>query len=228
MNKPKALLLLAVVLITVVAGVFLFRPLKDRSTVATSDRSVDSPGAAVPSPGFEVAEAPTPHDPAWNTRDDRKHYDTGIKDDQRVTHTQDGKHIINEAIEIARQMNTGDASPEEDAAHLGQALSFYRMVMNENPVGDDNRTVMAALMGENARGIVVFPSDHPSLNDRGELLDRWETPYYFHPLSSVMMEIISLGSDRIHATGDDIIFTERDEDLFFRGITDETDFKLDD
>ena len=140
-----------------------------------------------------------------------------------IVPTDDGKHIFNEAIEIARQINTGETLPEDDVANLNETLAFYRMVFEENPVAGDNQSVMAALMGDNDRGIVVFPSDHPSLNAQGELLDRWESPYYFHALSSKIMEIVSLGPDRELGTLDDIIFTERDEDHFYRGITDKPD-----
>lgn len=138
-----------------------------------------------------------------------------------MTHTRDGKHIFNEAVEISRLMHGPEVSVEEDVSHLAEVLSFYRMVFKENPVAADNQSVMSALMGNNSRGIVVFPSDHPSLNSQGELMDRWGTPYYFHALSGVQMEVVSVGPDKKLGTRDDIIFTQRDESHFFRGITEE-------
>jgi hypothetical protein len=224
LNKQKAALLLAVVLVWIVAGVFLFRSLKSHPGpgpgTASTDKPVDSSDPATPAPEFKVTPAP-PKGPIKDTRAGRKHYDIGVTVDRRVTHTDEGKHIFNEAVEISHKLEAPETSPEDDITNLNEVLAFYRMVFNENPVAGDNQSVMAALMGHNDRGIVVFPSDHPSLNARGELLDRWETPYYFHALSAKMMEIVSLGPDQKLGTNDDIIYTERDESDFFNGITDD-------
>jgi hypothetical protein len=157
---------------------------------------------------------------------DRKPYDTGIKDDPRVQHTEDGKHIFVEATSIARQLHDRENAPEQDLADLNEIMTFYRMVFRENPVASDNQSVMAALMGENSRDIVLFPADHPALNEDGKLLDRWNAPYYFHPLSGTVMEIISLGPDQELGSDDDLIFTPRDERDFFRRVTGRPDYGI--
>jgi hypothetical protein len=43
------------------------------------------------------------------------------------------------------------------------------------------------------------------LNDKGELVDRWGTPYFFHQLSRDHMEIRSAGPDKVMWTQDDPI-----------------------
>lgn len=70
------------------------------------------------------------------------------------------------------------------------------------PIGD-NREVTAALTGANSLGYAFVPADHPALNARGELCDRWGTPFRFHVLSRQQMEIRSAGPDRRFGTDDD-------------------------
>jgi hypothetical protein len=233
MNKRKGVILTAVILFAAVVVAFYLsrRPKGDSTTdpatgastgagaTATPDlANPASPGAATPS-GVPAPAPPNPRGPIKDTLAGRKAYDTGIKNDRRVTHTDDGKHFFNEALDIARQLHTPDGDPEEDVSTLNDIMAFYRMIFAQNPVAGDNQSVMAALMGDNERGIVVFPADHPSLDGSGQLLDRWESPYFFHALSRTNMEIISLGPDQILGTYDDLSYTERDYSDFLEGLT---------
>ena len=63
---------------------------------------------------------------------------------------------------------------------------------------------MAKLAGNNKRKLAVLLPNHPSLNQEGELLDRWGTPYWFHPVSRDLMEIVSAGPDKKLWTEDDV------------------------
>ncbi len=74
-----------------------------------------------------------------------------------------------------------------------------------NPVGE-NHEIMAELMGRNRLRLEFIPEDHPALNDRGELCDRWGTPFMFHQISGTQMEIRSSGLDRKRYTDDDVIW----------------------
>ena len=234
MKKRETILLAAIVLLTIAAALLILRPEDDPAAAGPStDPTVTDPAPDKKGPDFVVA-TDKPKGPIEHTRAGRRPYDIGVKNDTRVTHTEDGKHIMNEAIAIAREI-TGkkgiddpklapDFDPEEDARLIFNVLEFYRMVFNQNPVAGDNQSVMAALMGENDRDVVLFPDDHPSLSPLGELLDPWETPYLFHAVSAQLMEIVSPGPDRVLGTPDDIIFTERDENLFFQGLTEPPDF----
>lgn len=78
----------------------------------------------------------------------------------------------------------------------------YRTLAGENPVGT-NAEIMAALMGNNPKQARLGPPDGAQLNDKGELLDRWGTPYFFHQLSRDHMEIRSAGEDKVMWTDDD-------------------------
>jgi len=75
-----------------------------------------------------------------------------------------------------------------------------------NPVGE-NAEITAALTGGNPLHFAFIPRDHPAINARGELCDRWGTPFRFHQLSGSAMEIRSAGPDRKFGTPDDADFT---------------------
>jgi hypothetical protein len=107
---------------------------------------------------------------------------------------------------VTGQQEGAPGSPEEVAADLDQvALSLrdYRTVMIENPVGN-NAEITSALMGANRKGARLAPSD-ARLDGKGQMIDRWGTPYFFHQISATSMEIHSAGPDKIMGTDDDII-----------------------
>jgi len=83
------------------------------------------------------------------------------------------------------------------------AISDYYTLMGENPVGT-NAEIMKSIMGDNPRHATLGPPEGLSLNDKGELLDQWGTPYFFHQLGRDRMEVRSAGPDKIHWTQDDI------------------------
>lgn len=75
-----------------------------------------------------------------------------------------------------------------------------------NPVGE-NVEITAALLGQNRYKLDLIPVNHPAINRAGEFCDRWGTPLFFHQLSGTEMEIRSAGSDGIHHTDDDVVWT---------------------
>ena len=83
-------------------------------------------------------------------------------------------------------------------------LRDYRTLTSENPVGT-NAEIMQAIMGGNPKGARLGPPEGQSLNDKGELIDRWGTPYFFHQLGKDQMEIHSAGPDQRMGTEDDLI-----------------------
>jgi hypothetical protein len=90
-----------------------------------------------------------------------------------------------------------------DMDKVALTIRDYRTLMKENPVGT-NSEIMRALLGENAKGARLAPAE-AQLNGKGELVDRWGTPYFFHQMSRTEMEIHSAGPDRRMGTSDDII-----------------------
>lgn len=83
-------------------------------------------------------------------------------------------------------------------------VTDYHTLTGENPVGT-NAEIMAALTGKNPRQAILGPPEGMGLNGKGELVDDWGTPYFFHQLSKDVMEIHSAGPDKIMGTADDIV-----------------------
>jgi hypothetical protein len=81
----------------------------------------------------------------------------------------------------------------------------YASRFGGNPVGN-NLEISKVLAGENPKGVnFIRPDSGVRLNEKGELIDPWGTPLFFHQLSSKEMEIHSAGPDKKMWTADDLI-----------------------
>ena len=81
----------------------------------------------------------------------------------------------------------------------------YHLRFGSNPVGT-NPEIAATLNGRNPRQVVfLHPDDGLQVNARGELVDNWGTPFFFHQLSRTEMEIHSAGPDRMMWSADDLV-----------------------
>lgn len=85
------------------------------------------------------------------------------------------------------------------------AIHQYGSRFGGNPVGT-NPEITKALNGENPREVRFINEDSGlRINARGELVDYWGTPFFFHQLSGSEMEIRSAGPDRVMWTADDLV-----------------------
>jgi hypothetical protein len=73
-----------------------------------------------------------------------------------------------------------------------------------NPVGT-NAEITAALRGDNEKQVKLEIPAGSTVNPQGELCDPWGTPWFFHQLSRLKMEIRSAGKDRELYTEDDFV-----------------------
>jgi len=105
---------------------------------------------------------------------------------------------------LPRQAANADAEVAADFDKISLMLRNYRSLTGENPVGT-NAEIMKAIMGGNPKGAQLGPPEGQHLNENGELIDRWGTPYFFHQLSKDLMEIHSAGPDRRMGNEDDIV-----------------------
>ncbi len=81
----------------------------------------------------------------------------------------------------------------------------YISMFGSNPVGT-NPEITQALDGGNPKQTHFLNADDGlRINGRGELIDPWGTPYFFHQLSGTEMEIHSAGPDRVMWTADDMV-----------------------
>jgi hypothetical protein len=109
---------------------------------------------------------------------------------------------------LAAHLNAPDSTISRDLDLLQQILDNWRsnFPREGNPVGE-NQEITAALAGENRLRFALLPKAHPAINARGELCDRWGTPFRFHQLSGERMEVRSAGPDHKFATEDDAVWT---------------------
>jgi hypothetical protein len=91
---------------------------------------------------------------------------------------------------------------ENDLEHVRLMVREYRDVIGENPIGT-NSEIMKSVLGDNIKQAKFGLPDGQGLNGKGELVDRWGTPYFFHQVSKTQMEIRSAGPDRVMWTEDD-------------------------
>lgn len=106
--------------------------------------------------------------------------------------------------ELVDGLNAPDGSISADLKLVHEVFAAWLTSFREQgiPIGE-NREVTAALTGANPLGFAFVPRNHPAINARGELCDRWGTPFRFHALSRQQMELRSAGPDRKFGTSDD-------------------------
>lgn len=109
---------------------------------------------------------------------------------------------------IAAPLNAPDSTIARDLDLVRQLFETWRsnFPREGNPIGE-NAEITAALMGKNRLELALIPPGHRALNERGELCDRWGTPFRFHQISGTQMEVRSAGPDRKFATEDDAVLT---------------------
>lgn len=108
-------------------------------------------------------------------------------------------------MQLEGQEPSATLSPVTALENMRTTLRHYSLRFGENPVGD-NEEITAALTGKNPKQVVFLNvEDGLRINDKGQLVDNWNTPYFFHQLSSTVMEIHSAGPDRRMWTADDLV-----------------------
>ena len=96
-------------------------------------------------------------------------------------------------------------SPRIVLENVRSAIRLYGSTYGGNPVGT-NPEITAALTGDNPKHIHFIGADSGlSVDDKGELVDPWGTPLFFHQLSGAETEIRSAGPDKRMWTTDDLV-----------------------
>ncbi len=93
---------------------------------------------------------------------------------------------------------------QADLDEIQTTFRDFRTANRLNPVGT-NAEITHALLGDNPKQLKLPLPPGSSLNAAGEMIDRWNTPYFFHQLSGTEMEIHSAGPDRKMWTEDDLV-----------------------
>jgi hypothetical protein len=89
--------------------------------------------------------------------------------------------------------------------NLRNVVNLYGAMFGANPVGN-NPEITDALNGGNPKQARLINEESGlRVNGRGELVDPWGTPFFFHQLSAHEMEIRSAGADMKMWTRDDLV-----------------------
>ncbi|MEM1223166.1 MAG: hypothetical protein AAGH40_10405 [Verrucomicrobiota bacterium] len=123
--------------------------------------------------------------------------------DSRLLRRSDGFVEYLPSTEISKRLGSG-VSADSDLAILDRVFFYYRYAYRENPIGVENIEFTEQLLGNNPKNI-IFVSEEVAALKNGELVDRWGTPYFFHPMASDSMEIRSAGPDSRLWTEDDFL-----------------------
>ena len=115
----------------------------------------------------------------------------------------DGSVLHNPALSASRQLY--EESPERDLEIMAEILDFYREIFREIPPGIENRKITEQLLGGNEKNLIFLSKEHCSLSPNNELLDRWNSPFFFQPLTATAAKIISKGPDQTLWTEDDLV-----------------------
>jgi len=123
-------------------------------------------------------------------------------------HGNPGQSAVSNAIPPAgppAPLQFTNFEPATVVQNVSRAVRQYGEMFGGNPVGD-NQEITAELSGKNPKHINFISTDAGMrVDDNGELVDPWGTPYFFHQLSGADTEIHSAGPDRIMWTSDDIV-----------------------
>ncbi len=150
-------------------------------------------------PAPELKTAPRPSGPAAMTKTPARN--------PRLARL--AEEIGTDAISpIAQDLNAPGGTIRHDLELLNQVFVAWQTNFphDGNPVGE-NDEITVALAGENRLRFAFVAPTHPAINARGELCDRWGTPFRFHQMSGTVMEIRSAGPDRKFGTADDVEFS---------------------
>ncbi len=98
-------------------------------------------------------------------------------------------------------------------AGLIRNMGFLVKSLKDRPLSG-NEDWAAALRGANPGNLRFLPDQHRVFNAEGLVIDRWGTPFFFHPVGYNRYELRSAGPDKKMWTADDI---QRNDDGDFRG-----------
>ncbi len=90
-------------------------------------------------------------------------------------------------------------------SNMRVTVAKYRSMFGENPVGTNPEITKALNAGNPKESRFISEELGLRINGRGELVDYWGTPFFFHQLSGTEMEIHSAGPDKAMWTTDDLV-----------------------
>ncbi|MCM8538018.1 MAG: hypothetical protein NE334_18900 [Lentisphaeraceae bacterium] len=117
--------------------------------------------------------------------------------------------LINDPKQLSKAAETfkeSNLTESEYLTSLKEILNDYLVLAKDEgyPTGL-NVEITNALLGDNPHKIALISESNPKINFDGELVDSWDTPYFFHSHSLTQMDIRSAGPDQTMFTKDDVV-----------------------
>jgi hypothetical protein len=193
MKRPLLVAIFAGIVVTVLCLLAPQRPRVAARTIRPA-QPVDSEISSTAQPGSATENPDTPH---------------GTTPTSGPTDTANAQHLhapLASAIESPSGPEVASGLPPLTVLeNMRSAFHQYQARFGGNPVGT-NPEITKALNGGNQQSVVFLdPEAGLRINDKGELIDNWGTPFFFHQLSRTVMEIRSAGPDRKMWTADDLV-----------------------
>lgn len=96
--------------------------------------------------------------------------------------------------------------PENDLTLMSRLMENSLLLLKAaaNRPLSANEDWAGLFRGKNGAREEFLPAQHVALNDKGQLIDRWQTPLFFHALGDGRYEIRTAGPDKVMWTADDI------------------------
>jgi hypothetical protein len=109
-------------------------------------------------------------------------------------------------VTILRGYADTNLSPENDLTLMSRLMENSLLLLKSaaNRPLSANEDWADLFRGKNGAREEFLPAQHLALNDKGQLIDRWTTPLFFHALGGGRYEIRSAGPDKTMWTADDI------------------------
>lgn len=109
-------------------------------------------------------------------------------------------------VTILRGYADTNRPPENDLTLMSRLMENSLLLLKSaaNRPLSANEDWADLLRGKNGAREEFLPAQHVALNDKGQLIDRWTTPLFFHALGGGRYEIRSAGPDKTMWTADDI------------------------
>lgn len=191
--RGRALWITCAVLAVLIAGLLWQLQREPATDLVVRAGSGDSDAAALESPSRpdgSTDQRPLPLDPERSRVADR---------------TAEGPIVVADVAETARQLNIQGNTAQQDLEVLQVLLDFHRRANGGRlPTGGENAEIVEQLSGRNEKRLAVLPPGLKAVDTEGRLLDRWNTPYFFHAVSAEHLEVRSAGPDRKLWTEDDV------------------------
>lgn len=108
---------------------------------------------------------------------------------------------------VISEINDPRGTAADDVRILHEMVANFLAAVKEpyRPPLGINEDFAKAFTGGNRYGDIFLATNHPALNEHGQLIDRWGTPYHFHPRAADAIDVRSAGPDRKLFTEDDVM-----------------------